>query len=311
MKTHGIRFIVTSLCNYDCVYCHNEWEPKEKELTTLETDLIKELIFSCKELGGKEVDLTGGEPLLRIDKVEFIIKTATTLELWTNLTTNGSLLDKYGERLIQAGLKEIHIHIPSLNSLRYNELMRRNSDLNKILKIIADYARKFPVIKANIPIICGKNDDEIPEMIKFFNSKGITPRFIESMSTSSYKAPEQRIFENVIREHLPNFTLKNSYLWGINEYESELGSFETLRCICFDRKCDICPENNFIHVDQNYKIRPCNLRPFKIQAEKNNTAESLNKALEFLNKQTDIPEEYKKMWGEEHIPIRITARDKK
>ncbi|MBI2628459.1 hypothetical protein HYW74_00050 [Candidatus Pacearchaeota archaeon] len=80
---------------------------------------------------------------------------------------------------------------------------------------------------------------------------------------------------------------------------------ETLRCICFDRKCDICPDANFIHVDQEYKIRPCNLRPYKITAERGQTTEGLRKAVEFLEQQTDIPEEYKELWGRTYIPLSI------
>jgi len=70
LRTPGIRFIVSSLCNYDCVYCHNEWELKKGPISKLEEKLINELIFAAKELGSKEVDITGGEPLLKIDRVE-------------------------------------------------------------------------------------------------------------------------------------------------------------------------------------------------------------------------------------------------
>ena len=305
IKTPGIRFIATSVCNYNCTYCHNEWEPKEREITQTDKEIIRELIIASKNLGGKEVDITGGEPLLRIEKVETILKIATSLDLWTNLTTNGYFLSQYKDKLIQAGLKEIHVHIPSLDETKYWKLMGKTANLKRVLSALEETKGKFPLMKINIPIIYGINENEIPEMIQYFNSRSITPRFIESMSTSSFNAPGQRVFENVIKKSVRNLKLKSSYLWGINEYESEYGNFETLRCICFDRKCDICPENNFIHIDQNYKIRPCNLRQFKIQAEKGNCSEKLKNALDFLSKQTGIPEEYKKLWGKEYKPLRI------
>ena len=74
METPGIRFIVTSLCNCDCTYCHNEWEPKTGPVSALEQEKIAELIAGAKKLGATEVAITGGEPLLKIDRVKTILK---------------------------------------------------------------------------------------------------------------------------------------------------------------------------------------------------------------------------------------------
>ncbi len=307
LKTPGIRFIVTSICNYDCDYCHNEWEPKSKPVSGLEESLVRELIVSAKSLGAREVDITGGEPLLRMDRVETILRTAREEELWTNVTTNGYFLEEYADRLRELGLKEIHVHIPSLNPQQYRAMMKGNADLGKVLPAVEKIAdeKYFSLIKANIPIEYGVNDDEIPVLVQYFNKLGIIPRFIETMSTKGYGAVPQRSFDELMKERLGDLKLKGSYLWGINEYESEGRSLETLRCICFDRKCDICPETNFIHVDQNYKVRPCNLRPFRVQAVSGNATEALTAGLEFLSKQTDVPTEYRQLWGQAYVPLGI------
>jgi len=309
LKTPGIRFIVTSLCNYECDYCHNEWEPKKESSSKLKKELIKELIVSAKQLGAKEVDITGGEPLLKMDRVEAILNIAQDLDLWTNLTTNGYFLDKYKDRLSQASLKEIHVHIPSLDSEKYQSLMKGNASLEKVTSALSNRNGLIKVVKANIPIMQGINDGEIPKMLDYFSSKGIIPRFVESMSTQSYTSSKQKNLDEAIRRKVGDMELKGSYLWGINEYVSKGKSFETLRCICFDRKCDVCSETNFIHVDQDYKIRPCNLRPFKIQAEKGKAIDAFKKALDFLNKQTDVPDQYKKLWGN-YVPLALAGETK-
>jgi len=153
----------------------------------------------------------------------------------------------------------------------------------------------------------GVNDGEIPNMLDYFSNLGITPRFIESMSTLAYTAGAQRSFDELVKNHIGNAELRGSYLWGINKYRSSKGDFETLRCICFDRKCDICPETNFIHVDQDYKIRPCNLRPFKVEVEQGREGDALKKALSFLEQQTDIPDQYKELWGKSYVPLNAGA----
>ena len=309
--TPGIRFIVTSLCNYNCTYCHNEWEPKTKPLSGLELKLIDELIGSVKDLGGSGVDITGGEPLLKADKVKAILVLAKKHGMHTNLTTNGYFLSRDAEMLYRIGLDEIHIHIPSLNHSLYKSLMRGNADLDKVLSGLEKIKSKIHIIKANIPIELGINDAEIPRFLEYFNRLGIIPRFIETMTTSSYKTEGQRIFDELIKLKLEgHVSLRNSYLWGINEYENRGRQFETLRCICFDRKCDICQSTNFVHIDQNYKIRPCNLRPFKIQATTGNCSQQVREAIRFLEQQTDIPEEYKRLWGESYVPLTVMDRFK-
>jgi len=302
--TPGIRFIVTSLCNYNCTYCHNEWEPKTKPVSGLEVRLIGELIKSVKDLGGKEVDITGGEPLLRMDRVETILHLANQYGMLTNLTTNGYFLDSALEMLQEHRLNEIHVHIPALNPSLYRDIIGRNANLEKVLNGLNKIKGKIPIIKANIPIEVGTNDSEVYRLLEYFSREGIVPRFIETMATPSYPANEQRVFDELIKSKLNGLvSLKGSYLWGINEYEFKGKPFETLRCICFDRKCTICPRTNFIHVDQNYKIRPCNLRSFKIQAIEGECLKQVTEAIKFLEQQIDIPDEYKKIWGENYAPL--------
>lgn len=302
--TPGIRFIVTSSCNYNCIYCHNEWEPKTRQLLNTEIELIEELIKSIKKVGGREVDITGGEPLIEIERVKVILKLAKKYDMFTNLTTNGYFLFRYSKILSDLGLNEIHVHIPTLNPKLYRNLMRGNAHLSDVLRGIKEIKDKIPIIKANIPVEVGINENEIPELLEYFNKQKIIPRFIEMMPTFNYNAKKQKIFDEVIKSKLEgNVFLRKSYRWGINEYEHNGKLFETLRCICFDRKCNICSKTNFIHIDQEYKIRPCNLRSFKIQSTKEDCLKQILEAISYLKHQRDIPLKYKKLWGKKYFPL--------
>ncbi|MBU0958705.1 MAG: radical SAM protein, partial [Nanoarchaeota archaeon] len=292
----GVRFIVTSTCNYNCVYCHNEWEPKEKPLTGIEKELIDSIISSAKKLSASEVDLTGGEPLLEIERVKEILLSAKKHGLWTNMTTNGFFLDEYLGELSNLGLKEIHIHIPSLDEKKYRDIMRGNSNLNKVLNAVKIAVKTIEKVMINIPIEKGINDDEIMSFIEYFNKIGATPRFIESMSTSKYIPLKKETIEKIIGDKFGKVEETGEYLWGIKKYRIGNYKFEILRCICFDRKCDICQNTNFIHIDKDYNIRPCNLRKERFKIEPNNSKEILINAFNFLKNQTDIPEEYYKIW---------------
>jgi molybdenum cofactor biosynthesis enzyme MoaA len=297
IKIPGIRFIVTSTCNYNCVYCHNEWEKKERPVTGTEEELIDSLIKSTKILGGEEVDLTGGEPLLEIERVKKVLKSAKKYELWTNMTTNGYYLGDNLNDLKQWGLNEVHIHIPSLKENLYHTIMRGNSNLNRVLEGVKGIVRNLDKVMINIPIERGMNEDEMVNFIKYFNGLGAVPRFIESMSTEKHVSLNQQTIEEMVGDTLGQPKKVGEYLWGISKYNVGDYNFETLRCICFDRKCDVCPQTNFIHVDKDYRIRPCNLRKFKIDGITPSSAlESLINAYNYLRAQTDVPEKYQEIW---------------
>jgi len=103
-----------------------------------------------------------------------------------------------------------------------------------------------------------------------------------------------------LKEKFKDFKFKREYLWGIKEYEYEGRFFETLKCICYDKKCDICYKTNFIHIDPSYQIRPCNLRPLKFKVDKEDIKELFKRAVSYLKKQTSVPEHYKLLWGWEN-----------
>jgi cyclic pyranopterin phosphate synthase len=296
-KIAGVRFIVTSACNFNCIYCHNEWEEKERPTTGLEKELIKLIISSARKLGASEVDITGGEPLLELERVKEILLASKKEDLWTNMTTNGFYLEENLENLKNCGLKEIHVHIPSLNSEKYKEIMRGNSELNSVLKAVKLAVKILDKVMINIPIEKGRNDNEIPDFIEYFGEIGAVPRFIESMSTKNYLPLNRETIEKMVGGRFVDVKKGGEYLWGISQYSTGKYKFETLRCICFDRKCDICYKTNFIHVDKDYKIRPCNLRKDKFEITKDNVEEVLVKAYNFLKKQNKVPEEYNKLWG--------------
>jgi molybdenum cofactor biosynthesis enzyme MoaA len=296
-KIAGVRFIVTSTCNFNCIYCHNEWEEKERPTTGVQKELIHSIIVSAKKLGASEIDITGGEPLLEIERVNTILNCSKDNGLWTNMTTNGFYLEKNLGQLKESGLNEVHIHIPSLDQEKYKSIMKGNSNLNRALDAVKTAVKILDKVMINVPIEKGVNDNEIPNFIEYFGKIGAIPRFIESMSTNNYIPLNKETIEKMVDNKFGDIEKQGEYLWGISKYSVGGYKFEILRCICFDRKCDICHKTNFIHIDKDYKVRPCNLRKEKFEITKDNSEEVLIRAYNFLKKQSKIPEGYNKLWG--------------
>jgi MoaA/NifB/PqqE/SkfB family radical SAM enzyme len=106
------EFRFTFNCNSKCITC-NAWKSRsENELTTEE---VKNALHQLKEIGIKELIFTGGEPLLRNDIGE-IIKEAKALEFQAIIVvTNGLLLERKAEELLDNGVTHIDISIDAIN----------------------------------------------------------------------------------------------------------------------------------------------------------------------------------------------------
>jgi len=109
---------VTGLCGKNCFYCPVSYERREKDIiyanerrVNRDEDLVEEAI-SMDAMG---TGITGGEPLLRLDRVVHYIKLLKNkfgkshhIHLYTALAPNKGVL----ESLRKAGLDEIRFHPP-------------------------------------------------------------------------------------------------------------------------------------------------------------------------------------------------------
>ncbi|MDX1750011.1 MAG: GTP 3',8-cyclase MoaA [Methylophaga sp.] len=180
-----VRISITDRCDFRCVYCMDEemtFMPREQLLT------LEEIAFLVKafcELGVEKVRITGGEPLVRrnvdwlIEQIGALKHTTSLKEL--NLTTNGSQLPKYAEKLAAAGMDRINISLDSLNADRFRELTR-TGELTQVLDGI-DAAKQagFKRIKLNAVIMKGRNDDEIVDLAQFAIDNDLDISYIEEM----------------------------------------------------------------------------------------------------------------------------------
>jgi PqqA peptide cyclase len=101
---------LTYRCPLRCVYCSNplDWAGHADAMST--EDWLR-VLREAEELGVVQVNLTGGEPLLR-DDLEALVEEAQRLELYTNLITSGIPLARERlERLKSLGLDNVQVSI--------------------------------------------------------------------------------------------------------------------------------------------------------------------------------------------------------
>jgi len=182
-KIDYLRISVTDRCDFRCVYCmseHMEFLPKSEVLSFEEVVQIASAFIAR---GTRKIRLTGGEPLVRRDIIQLVERLGSLighgLEELT-LTTNGSQLRRYADRLAGAGVKRINVSLDTLNEVRFREITRRGR-IADVLDGIDAAAEAGLKIKLNMVAMRGVNDDEIEPMMAFAHGRGFGLTLIEGM----------------------------------------------------------------------------------------------------------------------------------
>jgi MoaA/NifB/PqqE/SkfB family radical SAM enzyme len=111
---------LTNRCNFLCRHCG--YDAGVKMVPELDTAQIISILQDFKNSGGRFLDLTGGEPLLRPD-LEEIISAAKSLGLEVRVLTNAALLNRERlESLQKAGLDGLGISLDGSNYGTYHRL---------------------------------------------------------------------------------------------------------------------------------------------------------------------------------------------
>ncbi len=147
-------------------------------LTFEELAMIVKLAVS---LGINKVKITGGEPLMRrnLPRLFSLLFSISGLQD-ISLTTNGVLLERYAKELRETGLKKINISIDTLKENKFERIARFGC-LEQVLKGIEAARSQGFLLKLNVVVLRGINDDEILDFSRFAQEKNVTLRFIELM----------------------------------------------------------------------------------------------------------------------------------
>ncbi|MBR8660107.1 GTP 3',8-cyclase MoaA [Brevibacillus sp. NL20B1] len=186
-----LRISVTDRCNFRCRYCmpaeifgtDYPFLPRHKLLTFEE---ITRLVGIFTSLGVEKIRITGGEPLMRRDLPE-LIRMIRQVEGVRDIamTTNGSLLAKHAKALKQAGLDRVTVSLDSLDDERFGRINDRGYRVQDILRGIDAAAETGMLVKINMVVQRGVNDQDILPMARYFREKGHILRFIEFMDVGN------------------------------------------------------------------------------------------------------------------------------
>jgi cyclic pyranopterin phosphate synthase len=165
---------------------HHAYEFLDKN-KWLSFDEIVRLAKIFVELGVTKLRLTGGEPLLRPD-LDILIRQLAAIPKIEDLalTTNGSMLTTWGQRLKDAGLHRLTVSLDTLDEVIFRQMSGEKGSVKDVLEGIAAAEHAgFNSIKINTVVQRGVNDHTILDLVKHFHGTGHCLRFIEYMDVGN------------------------------------------------------------------------------------------------------------------------------
>ncbi|MGN0371762.1 MAG: GTP 3',8-cyclase MoaA [Enterocloster sp.] len=144
-----MRISITDRCNLRCKYCMPYGVDCVSRWEILSLEEVQAIAVCAAGLGIRHIKVTGGEPLVRKDCVQLVkmLKSVPGIEKVT-ITTNGVLLERYLEPLMEAGLDGINISLDTLDPEVYERITGKD-ELADVLSIIKR-ASSFPIpVKVN------------------------------------------------------------------------------------------------------------------------------------------------------------------
>jgi GTP 3',8-cyclase len=179
-----LRVSVTDRCNFRCQYCMPAdglpWLERDE---ILHFEEIERLVRVMAAMGVTDLRLTGGEPLVRREFPRLVAMLAAVPGIEDlSLTTNGYLLDRHADALVEAGITRVNVSIDSLQRDRFFQLTRRDS-LPQVMRGLEAIARHESVrpIKVNAVALRGFTEEEALPFADFARSTSFQVRFIEFM----------------------------------------------------------------------------------------------------------------------------------
>jgi len=267
-----LRVSITDRCNERCSYCMprglQEWLPRENVLSYEET---LRLIRIAAELGVTKIRVTGGEPLVRRNIIDFLREIPKVPGIRSiGISTNGTLLahrvaDRtMAEALRDSGVQSINFSLDTLDRDVYSQITGRDLHAQALEGIDAARAAGFEQIKVNTVLMRGRNEDQLVPLVEFAAERSLILRFIELMPVSTTEvlseenflpvAEAKRVIEREFGELIPEPTFHTN---GPATYYQLPGRNQRIGFIGAMTNLLFCESCNKLRLTCDGKLRPC------------------------------------------------------
>lgn len=231
-----LRLAVTDRCNLRCFYCMPEtgidYLPRH-ELMTYEE--MMRIIMVLVKMGIEKLRITGGEPFIRRDMMDFLGEISQLEGLrQIHITTNGVVTAPLVPELKRIGIKSVNLSLDTLDRALFYQITRRD-EFDRVMQTFEALLTHGIPTKINAVMMEGKNDNDLLPLAMLTKDLPVAVRFIEEMPFNGAGAHYEQLWWShrrilaTLQEHfpglekLPDPPFSTSYNYQIPGHRGTLG----------------------------------------------------------------------------------------
>lgn len=252
------RISLTGLCNYRCIFCHNEGGDKGKcrpEKITLHD--IKIITKVANSLGIKRFTITGGEPFVNREVLDILAEIKKiNKDIDISITTNGILISEQEIKELAKYVSKISLNFQGTNPDIFEQMTGR-PQIAKAKKFI-DLALEAGIKICLNFVYTSKNKQELKNVILYAISKGVDIKIIELIKDRN----NNYLYADI--KKLRNTLLTSSASSKILSKSEEIFYFDnsktTARIIysyCNNKDTIACNNHGELRITPSLELKPC------------------------------------------------------
>ena len=272
-----LRVSVTHACQLECRFCHQEGIERHWQATHMSVEFFQSIVQAYTEMGGKYIEITGGEPTIH-PKIGELADSIAGLDRYLILCTNGLRLDRLQEQITQ---KKINLIKLSLHATESSDQTKRLlgsawdfSRLKKNMEKALGYGANFQIVFTHTR----QNTRYLESVLRHALTWDVDLQVVDLIS-SRVKHPSEELGyvsgdegERVVRRYavlervvsdrtgavLKLYRTPTGKSWEIKDYH--YGVLHSAMCEGCTRRQD-CGEGVYaLRIDANGAVKPCLLR---------------------------------------------------
>jgi molybdenum cofactor biosynthesis protein A len=154
------------------------WLSRQELMTYEEMLQICSLLL---KMGINKIRITGGEPFVRKDIMQFLTELSKLKGLnELTITTNGVLTAPYVPELEKIGVRSVNLSLDTLDAGRFFTITRRD-EFASVMETLDALLKHGIEVKINAVVMDGKNTQDIIPLVELTKELPVSVRFIEEM----------------------------------------------------------------------------------------------------------------------------------
>lgn len=252
LPRNEFRMSITSSCNMQCTYCHNEGNVQSGRLSI---DDIEKIVNAAKEYGIEEVRLTGGDPMVHPQIYEICDILHNKYGLRISINTNCVSYQKLKTLIMNGWINRVVVGLDYFDSA-----ISKDSSIGVSSSVILDRILDIKNNGCDVSISTVFNDDydNKKNIVDWCVKNGIRVKIIEIEKNEVYFSSDVNYLK-MQHQIINGFKFDTIVIDELGEYNCYINNKKIVSffpSFCRLRRCDLCKKIQ-MRITSSGFLKPC------------------------------------------------------